>query len=320
MPYYPQQPEEPRQKEPTPRKRSSAKRILLCVSALLILYGSVRLVLYISDLLSSRQTTQELREVIAQTEETVEKAAPAAPATEPTTPIPEEAPTPEPVTAEAQAPSDKLPVMEYPRGFELNKRIRELRKKSEYIIGWITMDDLDEPVVYKDNEFFLNHDPMGKKNGNGAIFLDRETKLVTRPYTLLLYGHNMKTGAMFGNLRKYEDFTYCFQHRMIQFDTLYEEGQYAIFAVATISVTPGSNRYVSMADIQSTSRQLRQKALNKLNNLSLHGVILDVNEEDQLLFLITCVGSDDERLVVAARRLREGERKESLQIKQSEGK
>ena len=75
----------------------------------------------------------------------------------------------------------------------------------------MTMDDLDEPVVHKDNTFFLDHDAMGKRNANGAIFMDQGTSLLTRPYTILLYGHNMKTGAMFGNLRKYEDFSYCFK-------------------------------------------------------------------------------------------------------------
>ena len=41
-------------------------------------------------------------------------------------------------------------------------------------------------------------------------------------------------------------------------------------------------------------------------------MILDVTEDDQLLPLITCVGDDDERLVVAARRLREGETADRL--------
>ena len=68
------------------------------------------------------------------------------------------------------------------------------------------MDDLDEPVVRKDNSFFLNHDAMGKKNGNGAIFMDQHTDLLMRPYTILLYGHNMSRHRMFGDVNLY------FQH------------------------------------------------------------------------------------------------------------
>ena len=209
-------------------------------------------------------------------------------------------------TAAQSEKPEKLPPVSYPKGLVVNSRIRELRKKSEYIIGWIKMDDMEEPVVHKDNTFFLDHDAFGKKNVNGAIFMDQETNLLTRPYTIILYGHNMKSGAMFGNLLKYKQFSYCYKHRMLRFDTLYEEGEYEIFAVTTVSLVPGTSRYVSLAGLLSDYRTPRREALNKLYNQSPHGRMADVNEEDQLLLLITCDGNDDERLVVAARRNREG--------------
>ena len=145
--------------------------------------------------------------------------------------------------------------------------------------------------------------------------MDEGTSLLTRPYTILVYGHNMKSGAMFGNLRKYEEFSYCYQHRVFQFDTLYEEGQYAIFAVETISLTPGKGKYVNLIDLESTDRETRRNALQALENHSLHNAMLDVNEEDQILLLVTCTGDDDERLIVAARRLRDGEREDHLTMK-----
>ena len=303
------------------------KRIGLCVCVLLTVYGAVRLIDYFNDLHRSRQTTQELREALAEAQtaepipeepDEVNEASseePPQPAAE--TAIPEQlsaegtdgastASGDLPATAEsdrAAAVTDKLPAVEYPNGYALVPRIQELRKKSEYIIGWITMDDLDEPVVHKDNTFFLDHDTMGKKNVNGAIFMDQGTNLLTRPYTILLYGHNMKTGAMFGNLRKYEEFSYCFKHRFLQFDTLYEEGKYEIFAVATISLTPGKAKYIDLAGLQSTDRKTRAAALEALINVSPHGRFNEVDEEDQILLLITCVGDDDERLVVAAKKM-----------------
>ena len=305
------------------------KRIVLCVSIVLVVYGGVRLIGYLNDLQRTRQTTQELRETLAeaQTAEPVPQEpgeVTVAPPTEPLLPatetaIPEqqpeeradgsaalvsvETPAAEVADGSAAAVADKLPAVDYPNGYELVSRIKALRKKSEYIIGWITMDDLDEPVVHKDNTFFLDHDAMGKRNVNGAIFMDQGTNLLTRPYTILLYGHNMKTGAMFGNLRKYEEFSYCFKHRFLQFDTLYEEGKFEIFAVATISLTPGKAKYIDLAGLQSVDRKTRAGALEGLINASPHGRFNEVDEEDQILLLITCVGDDDERLVVAAKRV-----------------
>lgn len=312
MPYYPGEQQSP-QKNPPPKEQSVLRRVLLCLSALLIAYGAFRLIGYGADWLSSGVTSRELREIAAAPEASPEPetSAPSVPS-----PVPTAVPTADPtVMPAAPALSEELPAVPYPNGLQVNPRIRKLRKKSEYIIGWITADTLDEPVVQKNNTFFLDHDATGKRNVNGAIFMDEDTLLVTRPYTVLLYGHNMKTGAMFGNLKKYEQLSYFNRHRIIRFDTLYEEGQYAVFAVSTIRLTPGTAAYLNLADLVSARRKTRQKALNTLSALSAHTVVLDVDEEDQLLLLVTCVGDDDQRLIVAARRLREKETPEALTMK-----
>ena len=329
MPYYPSRLDpEPSAPPPSPRRKIKIpRRLVLCVSAFLIVYGLVRLVIYGADLHAARQTTQQLREIAAEPTAAAQ-AASAAPETAagealpPADPSPEaSAPTlsPAPAAAEAEksapVPSPALPAVEYPNGYELVPRIQKLRKASRYVIGWITMDNLDEPVVLKDNVFFLDHDPNGRHNSNGAIFMDESTPLLTRPYTILLYGHNMKSGAMFGNLRKYEDSAYCFRHRIFRFDTLYEEGEYAIFAVTKVNLVPGRRSYVSFPDLQSLRPENRRSAIRSLTENSMHETLLDVNEEDQLLLLVTCVGNDDERLVVAARRLRAGESADSLAMK-----
>lgn len=314
MPYYPPQPDNKPTEHP-PQKRIIQRRMILCVSVILIVYGVASLIRYGLDLISSRQTAQELREIAAGSDIT-EVPAPSVIETEIPTQTVTATPAPTTVWPESSVVlSDKLPVVEYPNGYELVPRIKKLRKKSKYIIGWITMDNLDEPVAKKNNTFFLNHDATGKRNSNGAIFMDEGTDLLTRPYTILLYGHNMKSGNMFGSLRKYEKFSYYYQHRVFQFDTLYEEGQYVIFAVETISLTPGKSKYVNLSELHSTDRKTRQKAIEALRDHSLHGVMLDVNEEDQILLLITCVGDDDERLIIAARRLRDGETADSLIIR-----
>ena len=304
MSYYPPQDE---------KKRAHViwKWIGVCVSVALITYGAVRLIGYLTDLHNARQTTQELREAAA--EATIAELLPEEPGEVTVAPPDVTLLPPAETAAPEQQPafnsegetdvSGKLPAVNYPNGYALVPRIQELRKKSEYIIGWMTMDDLDEPVVHKDNTFFLDHDAMGKKNVNGAIFMDQGTNLLTRPYTILLYGHNMKTGAMFGNLRKYEEFSYCFKHRFLQFDTLYEEGKFEIFAVSTISLTPGKAKYVDLVGLQSSDRKTRAAALEALINVSPHGRFNEVDEEDQILLLITCVGDDDERLVVAAKKM-----------------
>ena len=304
--------------------RTVLKRVILCASMVMVVYSTVQLTMYGIDLIRSRRTARELKASVTETApaEMIAPAETAAPTVTPeaTEPVPEETVTPVPVTAApAPAPTplarpERLPSVAYPNGYKMVSYIQSLRKKSRYVIGWITMDKLDEPVALKDNTFFLDHDATGKRNTNGAIFMDENTRLLTRPYTILLYGHNMKSGAMFGSLKKYEDYSYFLKHRVFRFDTVYEEGQYAAFAVETIRLTPGRSRYISLPDLQSTERESRRKAIQTLIRQSLFAQTLDVNEEDQLLLLITCTGDDEERLILAARRLREGETPERLTV------
>ena len=56
----------------------------------------------------------------------------------------------------------------------------------------------------------------------------------------------------------------------------------------------------------------RESALEKLLSYSMYRTELDVQSDDQLLLLITCTGND-ERRVVAARRIRDDESKEELE-------
>lgn len=147
---------------------------------------------------------------------------------------------------------------------------------------------------------------------NGAILLDAGIGLKTRPYTLLLYGHNMKTGAMFGSLRNYEKLSFYQKNPFITFDSLYEDGRYVIFAASDITTVPGTFGYVDFNDLLSSDTQKRQAAIDALTFDSAFTCAVEVQPDDQLLLLITCVEDDEERRVVAARRVREDEDEAAL--------
>lgn len=293
-------------------------------SCFLILYGSVRLILYYADLSASRNTARELHQIHNQEEPETESVSKtpeptALPSISPTdvtdSPMPEEMYQPE-------EDKDTLQAIAYPDNpnLKISERFRKLRKKGKYIIGWLSFDQVDEAVVQKDNIYFLTHDAKGKKNSNGAIFLDSGISLKTRPYTIILYGHNMKSGNMFSRLKKYEESAYFYKHRIITFDTMYEDGQYVVFAVMEISTTPGVARWFDLWSLTTDIYENREEAIRTLERRSVISSALDVQADDQILLLVTCLDGDPERLVVAARRLREGEQANQLHIKkQSDG-
>ena len=57
---------------------------------------------------------------------------------------------------------------------------------------------------------------------------------------------------------------------------------------------------------------MRKKALDDLVRIRRYDTLTDVNEEDQILLLITCGTGESSRLCVAARRIRAGETKAGL--------
>ena len=288
------------------------RRLAYALFAVLLLIGLANLLAYALDYIRAQQASDALREAYY-ADVVTDTPTPTQPPQE--TPVPTATPAPTAVPEVTATPPTRLREIRYPGNYYANisSRFEKIRRQNRDIIGWLTIDDLiDEAVVQRDNEYYLDRDYRGYHNVNGAIFLDENCDLSTRPYTLMLYGHNMKTGAMFGGLRNYENLTYYRNNPFITFDTAYEDGRYVIFAVATVSTTPGHWRYVDFTGLCSPVISLREDALTALMRRSIYTSSIDVNADDQLLLLITCVDDDDERRVIAARRIREGETEEAL--------
>lgn len=215
----------------------------------------------------------------------------------------------------AETQAGLLPDVPYPAnpGGKISDRFQALREKNRDIIGWLKMGGAaDEAVVQRDNVFYLDHDALGNANVNGALFMDAGVALATRPYVYIIYGHNMRVGAEFGSLRNYENRSFYRKDPFISFETMYESGNYVIFAVSTVNVEKPGEHYVDFLSLLFNHEDEHQAAIEALQAASIYPEAVDVRADDQLLLLVTCVARDDERRVVAARRIREGEQKEDL--------
>ena len=278
------------------------------------LYGGAKLIRYGMQLSGARQTSAYMQAVYAEAPTALPTEAPTALPTQ----LPQIAVTFAPwatpgVVAPAgptATPFPRLRTQAYPENPDkaVAPRLQALRKENKDVVGYLRLDHLlEEAVVQRDNVYYLTHDALKKENVNGAIFLDAAVALKTRPYTYLLYGHNMKSGAMFGCLRNYEKASFYHSSPFITFDSLYEEGRYVIFAVSSVSVEPGLRGYVDFFALTSDRLDERQAAIVALIAASVHTCAVDVEPEDQLLLLVTCSDREENRRIVAARRIRDGE-------------
>ncbi len=100
-------------------------------------------------------------------------------------------------------------------------------------VGWIWIPDSDisYPLVQgRDNQFYLTRTYDGGYNKLGSIFLDYRIPGDFSGRNTIIYGHNMKSDAMFGTLEKFRDQAYV--DARPQFFILREDGiyRYQIFS------------------------------------------------------------------------------------------
>ena len=91
-----------------------------------------------------------------------------------------------------------------------------LRAVNEDIVAWIQIPGIgvDYPVVQgKNNEHYLHYTFEGKANKAGSIFLDYRNRADFTDSKVILYGHNMKDGSMFSNLKKFGDARFQKEHK-----------------------------------------------------------------------------------------------------------
>lgn len=88
-------------------------------------------------------------------------------------------------------------------------------------IGWLSVDgtNISYPVMHtpSDPQKYLRRNFYGKYSQSGVPFLDGRCDLQST--NLIIYGHNMKNGTMFSDLKKYVNREFLNTHRTVKFET-----------------------------------------------------------------------------------------------------
>ncbi len=186
------------------------------------------------------------------------------------------------------------------------KTLYSLNKK---LIGWVKIDDtyIDYPVLQtNDNEYYLDHNFDQQQDKNGSIFLDKDCSLLPRSTNLIIYGHHMRSGRMFGQLTKYSSEDFYKEHKLIQFDTIYEKGTYEIMYVFRSKIYNENEivfKYYQF--INADSETEFNSYMREMAEMSLYDTGVTAEFGDELLTLSTCdYYTDYGRFVVVARKIK----------------
>ncbi len=185
----------------------------------------------------------------------------------------------------------------------------DIYEKNHDMIGWLTIEntDINYPVmqIEADNSYYLNHSFDKSKDKNGTLFVDGRNDVINRDDNIIIYGHNMRSGAMFGQLKNFLDEDYAWTHRFIEFDTIYETAQYRIVGVGLSEVEyqdDDSFRYYDFLD--ADDEEEFDEAISNIKKLVSIGD-MDVEFGDELITLSTCNSyTEDGRMFVMAKRIK----------------
>ena len=176
----------------------------------------------------------------------------------------------------------------------------KLLKINEDTVGWITVNNtkINYPVVKgADNDYYLKRDFNKHKNSMGWVYMDYRNSVNIMSQNTIIYGHNIKSGLMFGSLRYTLNASWYKKttNQIITFNTINKNMKWQIFSIYKIGVT---NDYL-YANFNTDEEYMN--FVNMLKSRSVYDFNVEFNKDDYMLTLSTCYGSGDQRMVVHAK-------------------
>lgn len=189
---------------------------------------------------------------------------------------------------------------------EIPPKFRDLYQLNNDFVGWLTIDgtNVDYPVMQRkdDESFYIDKNFYKEESIGGSLFLSSSSDIYLPTDNIIIYGHTMTDGTMFGDLKKYEDEDFYREHKTIIFNSLKED---AFFEIAYVfkdkihdSTYQGFKYYeFSMAYTDKDYESF----INGCEGLKLYDTGIKINCFEKLLTLSTCSYHEkDGRLVIVA--------------------
>lgn len=201
---------------------------------------------------------------------------------------------------------------------EILQEYKELYEQNSDLYGWITIKGeneedpiIDYPVMYTpdDPNFYEKHNWKKETSIQGGIWIDGRCNEETE--NIIIYGHRMKDGSMFGSLKKYKEQDYFYEHKYIQFNNLYEKQTYEIIAVSESKVyykeddeEPSEGEYLFYQHVNLDSEEEFCAYISNIKENACYETGVTAEYGDQLITLCTCdYHTKNGRLLVVAKRI-----------------
>lgn len=184
-----------------------------------------------------------------------------------------------------------------------DNKYAELYAQNSDFMGWLRIDGtgIDYPVVQSkdDPDFYLKHNFSKEYSRFGIPYMQENCGLSSD--NIIIYGHNIKSKSMFNELTEYKDKDFYTVHKYITFETLDEQGTYAVIAVfKTVAYSDRGFKYYDF--VNANTEEDFNAYIAKCKALSFYDTGVTAEYGDKLLTLSTCEYSQENgRFAVVAK-------------------
>ena len=193
-----------------------------------------------------------------------------------------------------------------------DEAIETLAKKNDDIKGWIRISgtEIDCAVCHgDDNDFYKNHNQLGKKSRFGALYLSHDDKFDRGgDHNITIYGNNMNDGTMFGELNSYRELKFYKQHPFLNLYYSDKCETYAVYAVLLIPAEDDKKESYDVTADDFTDANSFNLWHEDTRARSIITTNVNVQYGDDILTLVTDVDDfDGARIAVMTKKVNEQE-------------
>ena len=171
----------------------------------------------------------------------------------------------------------------------------ELQSINPDVIGWIRVGavNISYPVTQaKDNEYYLHRTFKKVDNFAGCIFENCTNSPFFTDQNTILYGHNMKNGSMFGQLKKFSEQATFDKNPYFWIFTKDFIFQYRIFSSSVVNKI--GDPYITRFSKDDFKKYIEKSIASS----EIKCGDVQVTTDDRIVTLSTCTGNDATRRIL----------------------
>lgn len=179
----------------------------------------------------------------------------------------------------------------------------KLKEQNNETIAWLKVNNtnVEYPVVKgTNNSFYLNHSFDKSSNSAGWIFADCRNKFDNTDKNIVIYGHNMRDGSMFGSMLNILNSKW-YENEENTNITLYTKNEKSIYKVFSVYKIENEDYYIKTEfkngnEFEGFIKNLKKRSIKDFN--------VDVSKDDNILTLSTCANNNKYRVVLHAKKVK----------------